>query len=287
MTQELEDSLFRFEGPRYHANVLMEKMGLLTEFQEDHTIVEKNTFKNIEDIIKEFTKSKLTIITGHKCCWEQDLILHMMLKINSPIVLFSPCLSAEEIYRRLFSILCHIELYKIHNSNMMDDDDWNKIYQVAEKLFEKILILNDANNITVENLQSMTNNIITCEEIGYIFINNLQGIWSFKKNLFQVCSEVKDLAEQVNIPIIAISEFYTFSEGSENKRAGFSSNYNIYDNFADTILYLKRKVLEDKGYEKRLLDPSVYELEITKNVHGKLGKLDLIYDPLFATFKEI
>ena len=247
-------------------------------------------FYDLDCLTQGFQKSDLIILAARPSIGKTALSLNIMLNIikNSrlPILFFSLEMSTEQIMYRLLSIETHINQARLRNGKLYKDD-WIKILKVMKILSKLPIFINDATNLSVEDIRSNVKTILLKQnQIGLIIIDYLQLIQNFKsgnenrvQELSRITRTLKNIAREFNIPIIALSQLSRNVENRVDKTpvlADLRESGSIEQD-ADLVIMLNRNNLTNSN-KLNDLDYSLIELIIAKQRNGPLGKIKLKFN---------
>lgn len=101
----------------------------------------------------------------------------------------------------------------------------------------------------------------------------------------EITRQLKLMAKELNVPVIALSQLSRSSEKREDKRPMLSDlrESGSIEQDADIILFLYR----DAYYEKDTSDQTVAECIVAKNRHGSTGTVNLAFIGEYTLFRGI
>jgi len=122
-------------------------------------------------------------------------------------------MSKEQILYRLLSTETEINLMKLR-SGQLTQNDWIKLNKVMRIVSKLPLFIDDTSNLSIQDIRSKIKTIILEQsQIGLVIIDYLQLMQNldFKQRnrvqeLSQITRDLKGLAREFNIPIIALSQ---------------------------------------------------------------------------------
>jgi replicative DNA helicase len=174
-------------------------------------------FVKLDELTQGFQKSDLIIIAGRPSMGKTALSLNIALncmKISRlPILFCSLEMSKEQILYRLLSSETGINQMKLR-SGKLSQNDWIKLNKVMRIVSKLPLFIDDTSNLSIQDIRSKIKTIILEQsQIGLVIIDYLQLMQNldFKQRnrvqeLSQITRDLKGLAREFNIPIIALSQ---------------------------------------------------------------------------------
>ena len=130
------------------------------------------------------------------------------------------------------------------------------------------------------------------KNLGVVIIDYLQlmtAVSNFHGNrvaeISEITRQLKVLAKELNVPVIALSQLARGPEQRPDKRPLLSDlrDSGSIEQDADIVMFLYRNAYYDKT------DPNqnVCECIVAKNRHGETGKVELAWSPQYTTFSSL
>lgn len=186
-------------------------------------------------------------------------IVSNVVKQQIPTLIFSLDNSKELIKNRIMNI---------ESAKAID------FVEVARNLlaFEEQLYIYD-NILDILDIEQMARKLKLQENIELIIIDYLQLI-KCNGTIEDTIKRLKKLAEELNVPIIVLSQLSKEAESREDKRPVLSDfkNSSVIVDYADTILFVYRDDFYDKNSEKK----DIVEVIIAKTIRGITGTAELV-----------
>lgn len=169
------------------------------------------------------------------------------------------------------------------------DEDWPKLTAAARLLKSRQMRLYDRSAPTIEEVQRVARRWKQELGIGILFIDYLQrirvkGMSSRAEEVGEAARTLKDLARDLNIPVVCLAQVVRDVEKRDDKRpgAGDLANSDEATREADQILMLYRDEVYNENSEAR----GLAELNCEKNRHGPTGQFILRFDGPTMTFTD-
>ncbi len=251
------------------------------------------------------------------------LVLNMALKAierNEGVAFFSLEMPAEQLMLRMLSAKTSIPLQALRVGNLQDDE-WSRLASATDDISRRKLFVDDGGYATIHHVRSKLRKLKSQHpEISLAIIDYLQlmsGDSKFsnagrQQEISEISRGLKQLARELEIPIIALSQLNRGLESRDNKRPMLSDlrESGAIEQDADIILFvyrdnvykeskLKEKLekakTEDAGAEKVQKLQQAYdelrqraddetELIIGKQRNGPTGTVELIFHKRFTRF---
>lgn len=165
---------------------------------------------------------------------------------NGAIVGFiSAEMSAERIAMRFLTLEGNIDSKRIQ-SGFLKTSDFSSISDAAEKLYNKNIYIDDSPNIQLERLKQQARKMKHKDKIDILFVDYITLIINSEKSrlprheqVADISRQLKILARELNIPVVALSQVRRDSHGKKPTMADLRASGDIEQD-ADLILLLHR-----------------------------------------------
>jgi replicative DNA helicase len=218
-----------------------------------------------------------------KTAFALNLAIQIARHNHLPVAVFSLEMPAEQLIMRMLSATSLVEGNKLR-SGYLNNNEWNMLNEAATELRNLPLYIDDTPSIKVSEVFSKCRKLRSEKGLGLIIIDYIQLISAAKssENRQQEVSEIsrnlKSLAREMKVPVIALSQLSRLVERREDKRPMLSDlrESGALEQDADLVLFLYRddyyqKDKESEGQEK-------IEVDIAKHRNGPTRKIELAFD---------
>lgn len=271
-------------------------------------------FRNLNDKTSGFGKGDLVIVAARPAMGKTALVLNMALKAlerNEGVVFFSLEMPAEQLMLRMLSAKTMIRLQNLRVGDLTDNE-WSSLSTATSSLSTRKLFVDDGGHATIHHIRSKLRKIKSQNpEISIAFIDYLQlmsGDGNKKgdnrqQEISDISRGLKQLARELQMPIVALSQLNRGVESRENKRPMLSDlrESGAIEQDADIILFVYRDDVyreakekekemkakaEGKDYKSEYIkkEDEETELIIGKQRNGPTGTVDLLFQKSFTKF---
>lgn len=250
-------------------------------------------FKKLNEMTGGLQKNNLIIIGARPAMGKTALALTMALNIALQQIgtaIFSLEMSAEQLTERLISIHGEINSNRMRNGTL-NSDELNNIVVACAGLSEIPLFVDDTSNISISRLRTKVRKLKREKNIEVIIIDYLQlmhgtkskGDFNRVQEISEISRELKLLAKELNITVIALSQLSRGVEARQDKRPMLSDlrESGAIEQDADIVAFLYR----DSYYNKAADDKRKAELIIAKHRNGDVGLIELKFKPQWCKFE--
>ena len=287
-------------GFRNVADILDTHMQIVeTRSQTDGFVTGLSTgFVGLDKITTGLHEGNLIILAARPAMGKTALALniakHVAVQEHKPTVIFSLEMGAEELIERIVASEGMVPGYHLKTGNL-STDEWKRIVQAQSNLYDTPIFVNDTAGIRISEIRSKARKLSQeMGSLGIIIIDYLQLITGSKgENRQQIVSEIsrelKILAKDLRVPVIALSQLSRSVEQRQDKRPMLSDlrESGSIEQDADIVAFLYR----DAYYQKEQADSqeanNVTELIMEKNRHGSLGTVKLYFHKEYTKFSSV
>ncbi|UFH60537.1 replicative DNA helicase [Sulfurovum mangrovi] len=238
-------------------------------------------------------------------------VLNMALKAierDEGVAFFSLEMPAEQLMLRMLSAKTSIPLQSLRVGDLTDEQ-WSQLSAATDDISKKKLFVDDGGHATIHQVRSKLRKLksrhpeISIAIIDYLQLMSGDGKEGRQQEVSEISRGLKQLARELQIPIVALSQLNRGLEARENKRPMLSDlrESGAIEQDADIILFVYRDDVyreakekekemkakaEGKEYSSDFRKKSEEEAEIIigKQRNGPTGTVDLVFQKRFTRF---
>lgn len=207
-----------------------------------------------------------------------------------PVAVFSLEMMAKELSMRLLTQRAKVDSKRIRQKDLLDTD-LRRIGVGIQQLSELPIYINDNAGANLLDIQSACRKIKASEGLALVVIDYLQLMSSHNKALprEQQISEIsrglKNMAKELECPVIALSQLNRGVESRPNKRPMTSDlrESGSIEQDADIVMFVYR----DEYYNPDSKDQGVAEVIVGKNRGGEVGTAKLAFVGAHTSFENL
>lgn len=245
-------------------------------------------FKEIDRPIGGLRNGELIVVAARPSVGKTALILNMMFELakrDKKVALFSLEMDGVSIATRLVSLDTKIPIFQLRQGGK---EIWDKCIDSFAFLSSCPIYINDSPLIDPSKIRSI---LRRHRDVGVIFIDYIQLIRLHNEEnrvleVSKIARELKGIAREFDIPVIAISQLSRAVEQRQDKRPQLSDlrESGAIEQEADVVLLLYREDYYKKDNKEDIVP---VEIEIAKNRNGPLGTVKLVFEKKTNKFLEI
>lgn len=252
--------------------------------------------RDLDKITSGFQNSNLIILAARPAMGKTSLALgiarHLGVSARVPVVVFSLEMSRGEIAQRFIATEARVDSTRMRSGDVRDED-WMRIQDACNRLSDAPIYVDDTAGINLMEIRSKARRLKMKEpDLGLVMIDYLQLMSSGSneenrvQEISQISRQLKVLARDLNVPVIALSQLSRGVESRTDKRPLLSDlrESGSIEQDADVVMFIYR----DDYYNKETSEkPGTAELIVAKHRNGAVGTVDLAFMPHYTTFADL
>jgi len=255
-------------------------------------------FKEFDSITTGLHPGQVAIIAARpgmgKTSWVLSAIQNAAVNTNAVVGFFSLEMSKEEIGFRFLSALSRIDSKKLKVGRLADRD-WQHLAEAADKLAKARIFIDDSGGLTIMDIRARCRRLLAREKrLDLVVVDYLQlmqgskharGENSRNLEISEISRSLKELAKELKLPIIALSQLNRGAENRQDKRPNLADlrESGSIEQDADMVCFIYR----DEYYNKDTDDRGIAELIISKNRSGPTDTIRLTWLAQYTLFVDL
>ena len=251
-------------------------------------------YKDLDNITHGFQKGDLIILAARPGMGKTALALNFAMNaaINHkiPVGIFSLEMPAEQLMQRMLAATSGVNGSKIVSYNL-NDKEWSKIEVGINKLSDAPIYIDDTSGAKIGDIKTKAKKLkAKCDNLGLIIVDYLQlvttafhgkGDVSRQQEVSEISRSLKEMARDLKVPVIALSQFSRKVEDRPNNEPRLSDlrESGSIEQDADVVLFIHRDEYYKSNKEKSENDDKnvVNQIYIAKHRNGAQGKIELLF----------
>lgn len=252
-------------------------------------------FGSFDDITSGLQEGDLIILAARPSMGKTAMALSWIMGMISnlkTVGLFSLEMSSVQLISRMLAALANVEGQNL-NRGKLQRHEWEYVYDAANRLCETKLFIDDSSNINLRTIRSRSRRLQAEHGLDAVFIDYLQllpgppGRQENRQQEISVISrQLKNLAKELHVPVIALSQLSRAVESRQNKRPSLSDirDSGSIEQDADVVCFLYR---DEYYYPDTTSEPNICELHVAKHRNGPTGTIKFYFEQGKSQFFEI
>jgi len=246
-------------------------------------------FIDLDRYLGGFQKSDLIIIAARpsvgKTAFALSIARNVAVDFNIPVGFFSLEMSSQQLTLRLISSQTGIDNHKIRTGNI-NRNDLKMILNKINKLSQAPLYIDDSPKINLVEFRAKARRLKAEHNVGLIIIDYLQLIdppkaESREREISIISRTLKQIAKELDIPIIALSQLNRVVETRKDRRPQLSDlrESGSIEQDADVVLFIYRPEIYGISVwpDTKESTEGTAEIIIGKQRNGPTGSFRVVY----------
>lgn len=263
--------------------------------RDSHALTGLSTgFRDLDTMTSGFQRSDLIIVAARPSMGKTALALNIAenaaILENAVVAVFSLEMSKEQLVMRMLSSEARVDAQRFRNG-FLTKDEWGRLAGAIGTLSEARLFIDDTPGISPLEMRAKARRLIAEQkQLDLIVVDYMQLMTgSGKRNenrqqeVSQISRELKGLAKELNVPVIALSQLSRAPEARNPPRPQMSDlrESGSIEQDADLVTFIYR----DEYYKPDEENQGVAELLISKQRNGPTGTVKLAFLKEFTRFE--
>ncbi|KNF07143.1 replicative DNA helicase DnaC [Gottschalkia purinilytica] len=248
-------------------------------------------FVDLDGKTSGLQKSDLILVAARpamgKTAFSLNLALNAALKGNGSVAIFSLEMSKDQLVQRMLSAESHVELQKIINGNL-DENEWPKLVSAMGPLAQAKIYIDDTPGITLMELKAKCRKLKIEKGLDLVMIDYLQLMSgdgrteNRQQEISNISRGLKGLAKEMDCPVVALSQLSRAPELRSDHRPILSDlrESGAIEQDADIVVFLYRDEYYNPDTEKK----NIGEVIIAKHRNGPIGTVELVFMGQYTKF---
>ncbi|MDQ3105485.1 MAG: replicative DNA helicase [Actinomycetota bacterium] len=219
-----------------------------------------------------------------------DICRSAALRHQMPSAIFSLEMNRTEITMRLLSAEAAIPLHHMRNGTM-NEDDWSRLARRMAEVSEAPLFIDDSPNMTMMEIRAKARRLKQRHDLRLIVVDYLQLMTSGKRvesrqlEVSEFSRQMKLLAKELEIPVVAISQLNRGAEQRTDKRPLLSDlrESGSLEQDADMVVLLHREDM----YERESTRPGEADVIVAKHRAGPTSTIVVVFQGHYSRFVDM
>ena len=208
------------------------------------------------------------------------------------VVIFSPKMSRMQLARRLLSAETQVDLHKLC-TGQLSDDDWMHLTRNIDRLAQAPIFIDDTLGISELEARAKARRLQRECGIGMVVIDYLQlmsgrvGTQSRERETSHILRRLKDLAKELDVPVLVLVQLSYAEESFMNPRPQLSDLPEGIEQIADMVMFIYRPDMYGLTSPDGESLESLAEIIIDKQRNGPPCSVTLRWNAECATYEPL
>ena len=250
-------------------------------------------FKELDILLGGFQKSDLVVLAARPSVGKTSLALDMMrhaaLMEKKNVAFFSLEMSNMQIMDRLLGMQSGIPFWEIR-TNKLTEEKVIKLANTMGELADANIYVDDMAGQHINQIRTKARRLALEQGVDIIFVDYLQLMHGNSREsrtleVGEVSQGLKNLAKELSVPVVALSQLSRAIEQRQSRRPQLSDlrESGSIEQDADVVIFLDREETWNPDTEKK----GSVEVFVAKHRNGPTGILELAFVKEIASFRNL
>lgn len=272
-------------------------LDMIQKMSDNHSDITglKTGFRDLDHVTHGLQKGDLIILAARPSMGKTAVALNLALNValyqpKQAVAIFSLEMAAEQLAMRLLSARSRVAGDKL-KTGYLTNDEWNRVNEAAGELKMLKLYVDDTPGIKTTDIFSKCRRLQAEQGLSLVLIDYIQLITgntggrnevNRQQEVSEISRNLKALARELNIPVIALSQLSRSVEQRENKHPQLSDlrESGAIEQDADIVMMLYRESYYNQEMKDNL-DPDAsepLEINIAKHRNGATRRINVAFE---------
>lgn len=250
-------------------------------------------FVDLDDRLDGMHGGELIVVGGRpsmgKTSFAMNIAESVAIDLQLPVGVLSLEMPADQLTLRMLASVSRISQNRLRTGRL-EDDDWPRLTHGVELMADAPIEILDSSAITPSKFKAELRRLHRERgQLGVVVVDYLQLMSGDGNNemrageVAEISRALKQIAKELNVPIIALSQLNRGLEQRPNKRPVMSDlrESGAIEQDADVILFIYR----DEVYNPDSADRGTAEIIIAKQRNGPIGTVRLAFQNAITRFE--
>ena len=252
----------------------------------------------LDNMTTGFHEEELIILAARpavgKTAFALNVAQNIGTKLGLTVAIFSLEMGAESLVDRMLASEGVINSRSIR-TGQLSDEEWQKLMIAQSNLARSSIYIDDTPGIRITEIRSRARKLAQeTGNLGLILIDYLQlitgnGRESRQQEVSEISRQLKILAKELKVPVIALSQLSRSIEQRQDKKPMLSDlrESGSIEQDADIVAFLHRDDYYHNEEEEGAIPNNTVEVIIEKNRSGARGSVELMFQKEYNKFSSI
>ncbi len=252
-------------------------------------------FRDLDRLTSGFQPGNLIIVAARPSMGKSGLGLcmaaNLAMRAETPTAVFTLEMSKSEVTQRLMCSEAKVESQRLRTGKLAADD-WPRLTAACDRLAKAPIYVDDTGSITMMEIRSKARRLKSREpSLGLIVVDYLQlmtsgaSVENRVQEVSQISRQLKVLARDLDVPILAMSQLSRAVEQRHDKRPILSDlrESGSIEQDADLVMFIYR----DEYYNDESDQQGIAEVHLAKHRNGPTDTVKLSFLKRYAKFADL
>ena len=253
-------------------------------------------FRGLDALTSGLQKQDFVVIAARPAMGKTSLALtlaqYAAIEHNAVVGVFSLEMSAESLAMRMLCSEASVDAQKFRGG-YLSNEEWSRLGRALGKLADARIFIDDTAAISVLEMRAKARRLATEQkQLDMIVVDYMQlmsgstrRFESRQQEVSQISRELKGLAKELNVPLVALSQLSRAPENRTDHRPQLADlrESGAIEQDADVVAFIYR----EEQYNRTDENKNIAELIVAKQRNGPTDTVYLAFLNQFARFTDL
>jgi replicative DNA helicase len=252
-------------------------------------------FPSLNEYTSGLQPSDMIVVAGRpgmgKTSFALNIAQHAGLREGKKVGIFSLEMSREQLFIRLLTGMARIDAHRLRTGRLTKDE-WARLTAAFGELAGIDVFIDDTAGSSALEMRAKSRRLKLEQGLDLIIVDYLQlmrgrgRIENRTQEISEISRSLKELAKELHVPVIAISQLSRAPEqrgGDRRPQLSDLRESGAIEQDADVVMFVYREELYKQTEENR----GRAQLIIAKQRNGPIGTIDMAFIREYTKFEEL
>ncbi len=249
-------------------------------------------FVDLDKKLAGLQPANLVVVASRPGMGKSSLALGIAINVaiqDEPVAIFSLEMSKEELVQRILASVGRVDSMKLRSGQL--GPLWQRIVDAAGRMFRAPIYIDDSPVVTVTDVRAKCRRLKRKRGLSLVVVDYLQLMQATRgenrqQEIAEITRSLKNLARELEVPIVALSQLNRALEQREDKRPRLSDlrESGALEQDSDVVMFIYRhEYYHPEEQDKK----GIAEIIVAKHRAGSTGPVEMTFQPEFTRFANL
>ena len=251
-------------------------------------------YYDLDNLLTGLHPGELVLIAARpsmgKTSMGMNIVENAALKQGKNVAVFSLEMPTEQLVMRMMCSTALVNLQNVRHGKL-NDDDWERLTLAMGQLAQSHVFMDCTPGITVPEMRSRCRRLMMEHGLDLVVVDYIQLMTgatragSRQEEVAGISRMLKGLAQELHVPLIAMSQLSRAPQGRSNHRPVLSDlrDSGAIEQDADVVMFIHREEYYNPDTDQR----NMAEIIVSKQRNGPLDTVKLAWRGEFTRFDSL
>ncbi len=252
-------------------------------------------FATLNEYTSGLQPSDLIVVAARpgmgKTSFSLNIAQHVGMREGKKVGVFSLEMSKEQLFLRLLTGLARVDAHRLRTGRLTKEE-WDRISAAMGELATAQIFIDDTAGTTALEMRAKSRRLKMEQGLDLIVVDYLQLMRSRaqfenrNQEISDISRSLKELAKELNVPVISISQLSRAPEqrgGDRRPQLSDLRESGAIEQDADVVMFIYREEVYKPTEENR----GRAQIMIAKQRNGPIGTIDMAFIREYTKFEEL